>query len=1036
MDRQRKIPGQAEQSLRYGEEHYRTLFKAIADAVVVHEVREDGPPGRFLEVNSVACERLGYTREELLQMSPVDIDAPDSGVDVKSIGRRVLAGETVTFEQVHLAKDGRRIPVEIHSQKFSLDGKVCVLSLVRDITERKQAEQEITRQRAFLRQVIDLDRNFIFAKDREGRFVLVNQALAEAYRTSVNGLLGKTDADFNPNAEEVQAYRKADLEVMDMLHEAFIPEEKITDAAGKVRWLQTVKRPIVSENGTSNMVLCVAADITERKRVEEALKESEYRLGLALEASGLAVWDYDFVSGDVRLSRHWWPILGYAPGEVPLRIEAWEKLTHPEDLVRLKSALAAHMKGVAPVLDAEYRMQAKSGEWHWIRTVGRVVERDASGRALRGTGTHGDITLRKQQEERIERLTRIHQVLSGINSALVRIRDRNELFKEACRIAAQQGGFGIAWVSKLDPATMDVTPVAWAGIDAIGYEQLKTTARADVPLGHGVVGRAIRQKQPVACNDMAAEPDVGSEQRREALRRGYRSDIALPLFEEGSVAGTLTLYAKEPNFFTEDEIKLLAELAGDVSFALDFMAKEEKLNYLAYYDALTGAANRNLLNDRLAQAVMQAHRYGHIVAVAVLNLDHFKLINNSLGHTAGDELLKKCVARMRSCVRESDTLARLGGDEFVLVLPGQSNAAATSRVVSRVAEAVSTAPEVVETLQRVLKSISEPMSVGERELSLTCSVGVSLYPQDGKDAEILLRNAGAALSRAKQLGRKNYQFYTAELNAKIAERLSLQSSLRQALERDEFTLHYQPKVSLKTGEISGCEGLLRWNKPGAGIVPPGEFIPVLEETGLIIDVGRRAMEKAVSTYRRWQAQCRQPPRIAVNVSQLQLAQQDFAAVVKKILKGNGNGPVGLELEITESLIMQDIEANIAKLKVLRQMGISVAIDDFGTGHSSLSLIHRLPVDTLKIDRAFVAGMDASPDGLAIVTTIISLARSLGLKVVAEGVETEEQVKMLRLLKCDEIQGYAISRPLPEDQFEAWWKTYRPEGQPAKRRDLS
>ena len=908
MDEQRKVRQQPEQALRYGEEHYRTLFNAIADAVVVHEVREDGPPGRFLEVNSVACERLGYGREELLQMSPLDIDAPDSGVDVNSIGLRVLAGETVTFEQVHVARDGRRIPVEIRAQEFNLQGRGCVLSIVRDITERK--------------------------------------------------------------------------------------------------------------------------------RIEEALKESEYRLNLALEASRLAVWDYDFVTGDVRLSRHWWPILGYAPGDVPMRIEAWEKLTHPEDLVRLKSALAAHVKGVTPILDAEYRMHAKSGEWRWIRTVGRVVERDATSRALRGAGTHDDITLRKEQEQKIERLTRIHHVLSGINSAIVRIRDRGELFKEACRIAAQQGGFGIAWVGRYDPETMDVAPVAWAGIDAIGYEELKTTARADVPLGHGVVGRAIRQKKPVACNDMAAEPDVGSEQRREALRRGYCSDIALPLFEEGAVAGTLTLYAKERSFFTEDEIKLLAELAGDVSFALDFVAKEEKLSYLAYYDALTGAANRNLLNDRLAQAVMQAHRYGHVLAVAILNLDHFKLINNSLGHTVGDELLKKCVARMRSCIRESDTLARLGGDEFVLVLPGQSNASATSRVVSRIAEAVSSAPELVETLQRVLNTISKPMTVGERELSLTCSIGVSLYPHDGKDGETLLRNAAAALSRAKQLGRKNYQFYTSELNATIAERLSLHSSLRHALERDEFTLHYQPKINLQTGRVSGSEALLRWNKPGVGMVSPGEFIPVLEETGLIIDVGRWAMEEAVSTCRRWQKQHARPPRVAVNVSELQLAQKDFAALVEKILRNEEDGPVDLDIEITESLIMQDIEANITKLKAIRQMGVNIAIDDFGTGHSSLSYLAKLPVDTLKIDRAFITGMDSSPDSLSIVTSIISLAHSLGLKVVAEGVETESQVKMLRLLKCDEIQGYAISRPLPEDQFEAWWKTYHPEGHAAKRRDLS
>jgi len=458
-------------------------------------------------------------------------------------------------------------------------------------------------------------------------------------------------------------------------------------------------------------------------RGEAALKESEYRLDLALEASGLAVWNYDFVTGEVRFDRHWWAILGYSPDDVPLRIDAWEARTHPDDLRQVKSALGAHLKGSRPTLDVEYRMRAKSGEWRWIRTVGRVVERDATGRALRGTGTNGDVTARKEQERRVERLTRIHQVLSGINAAIVRIRDRKALFDEACRIAVEHGGFGIACISKLDPVSMDVAPIAVGGT-VIDFHATKTTARDDTPMGHGVVGRAIRQGAPALCNDMATEPDVGSEQRREALRLGYRSAIALPLFEGGAVTGALTLYAKEADYFTEDEVKLLVELADDVSFALDTISKEEKLNYLAYYDPITGAANRNLLNDRLKQAVVQARRYGYPVAVAVINLDHFKLVNDSLGHSVGDELLKNCFSRIRSCVRETDTLARFAGDEFILVMPAQSEVLATSRVIGRISEAVSTAPAAVETLQRVLECISAPVIVSGRELSVTCSRGV------------------------------------------------------------------------------------------------------------------------------------------------------------------------------------------------------------------------------------------------------------------------------------------------------------------------
>jgi diguanylate cyclase (GGDEF)-like protein len=637
----------------------------------------------------------------------------------------------------------------------------------------------------------------------------------------------------------------------------------------------------------------------------------------------------------------------------------------------------------------------------------------------------GQFMERQAQQAHIARLNRVYAVLSGINSTIIRVRDRQALFNEACRIAVEHGNFGIAWIGLFDPATLDVTPVAWAGFNAEQFIVVgsKATARSDIPHGQGVLGRAIREKRPFFDNDIAIDRRVGGKRREEALKRGYRSLMVLPLIVEGEVVAILALFARELDFFTKDEVKLLTELAGDISFALEHIGKREQIEHLVNYDALTGVANRNLLNDRLAQAVSQARRHGDMVAVAFLDLDNFKWINDSLGHKTGDELLKMVAARLGSCVRDTDTLARLGGDEFVLILPGQNDATTISRVVERINNRVSADPQVVELLQKILGTVSEPMVIGERELRLTCSIGVSLYPQDGEDAEALLKNAAAALSRAKQLGRRNVQFYTAEINSRIAERLSLHSALRRALERDEFILHYQPKINLHMGELSGVEALLRWNNPESGIILPNEFIPVLEETGLIIDVGRWVMEKAVNEYDRWLATSLHPPRIAVNVSQLQLAQKEFPAVVEKILKNNASGPGGLDLEITESLIMQNLEANIPKLKAIREMGVQIVIDDFGTGYSSLSYLAKLPVNTLKIDRSFIRDMENSSDGLAIVTTIISLAHSLGVNVIAEGVETEAQIDTLRLLKCDEIQGYVISRPLPEEQFRIWWEHF-------------
>ena len=433
--------------------------------------------------------------------------------------------------------------------------------------------------------------------------------------------------------------------------------------------------------------------------------------------------------------------------------------------------------------------------------------------------------------------------------------------------------------------------------------------------------------------------------------------------------------------------------------------------------------------------ITQARRYRHIVAVAIVDLDNFKLINDSLGHNSGDELLRIVAERLRACVRASDTLARLGSDEFVLILSGQTDPLMISRVVERISNTVSADPRVVEVLERILKSISEPMVLADRELGLTCSIGISVYPQDGEDVDALLRNAAAALSRAKDLGRKNFQFYTAELNARVAERLSLHSALRRALERDEFALYYQPKVNLRTRQLSGVEALLRWKCPDSGIVLPGEFIPVMEETGLIIEVGRLVIEKAVAAYASWRPISTRPPRIAVNISALQLAQKDFVGVMQKILTSVMPGSIGLDVEITESLIMQDLEANIPKLQAIKEMGVKIAIDDFGTGYSSLAYLAKLPVDALKVDRAFISGMQSSSEALSIVATIISLAHSLKLRVVAEGVETEAQIRSLRRLKCDEIQGYVIAPPLAADEFMAWWRRSSPRTIAARRPEL-
>ena len=612
-----------------------------------------------------------------------------------------------------------------------------------------------------------------------------------------------------------------------------------------------------------------------------------------------------------------------------------------------------------------------------------------------------EVEQRKAHEARIVRLNRIYSVLSGINTTIVRVRETQELYETACRIAVEQGQFTFAWIGMLEESGRKVAPVAKAGRDDGYLSQINLSAVEDDPGNCRLTAEAMTQARPVICNDIATDERIAAW-RDEALSRGYRSVVLFPLTLEGRTIGVFVLYAPEANVFDEEEMALLTEMAGDISFALDHLKKEERLNYLSYFDAITDLPNRALFLDRVAQRVNSAHRDQEVFSVIMLDLERFGSINESLGRQAGDSLLRQLAQRLKQVLNETDILARLSADYFGIATRHDDKGA-----------------DIAHVLEKILSEIqNQPFLIGGQELRVSARAGVSRYPTDGQDIETLLRNAEAALKQAKLSGDK-YLFYAPEFNARVAEMLTLENKLRRALEQEEFVLYYQPKVELKSGQICGLEALLRWNDPEVGLVPPLKFIPLLEETGMILEAGHWALAKAVSDSRTWQANGLQSPRIAVNVSPIQLRQKDFVSMVARVINGGENAAVKLELEITESLIMRDIEANILKLRAIREMGIEVAIDDFGTGYSSLSYIAKLPVNVLKIDRAFIINMASNADDLSIVSTIISLAHSLNLRVIAEGVETEEQANLLRLLKCNEIQGFLFSPAVPADKIEVF-----------------
>ncbi len=521
---------------------------------------------------------------------------------------------------------------------------------------------------------------------------------------------------------------------------------------------------------------------------------------------------------------------------------------------------------------------------------------------------------------------------------------------------------------------------------------------------------------------------AGTETDQAAL-----ADIRAAIAEQREGRVTLQCCRKDGSLFwndmhiapVDDERGKITHFVAVLNDITETRNYQQQLEHQTNFDLLTELPNRNLLQDRLQQAVALARRHQQIVAVAFLDLDNFQFVNDSLGHKTGDEVLKLVAQRIRTCIRTTDTAARLASDKFVLVLSGIANEENIPKVLQRIVEAISSRPQVTDTLQKVLSTVSQPITMNNRELDITCSIGVSLCPHDGQETNALLKNAEAAMRRAKELGRNNFQFYTKELNARLSDRLALQTLLRRALERDEFLLHYQPKIDVRRGLVSGAEALLRWNSPDRGMVPPIDFIATLEDSGLIIDVGRWIIEKAVAQHAQWRARDPGAPRIAVNISQIQLVQKNFVAMVEEIVKKNGRENCGLDIEITESLIMKDVEENVMKLKAIQAMGVGIAIDDFGTGYSSFSHLATLPINALKIDRSFIINIANNPDHCTIVSTIISLAHLMKHKVIAEGVDAEEQVRLLQQLGCDEIQGYYFSRPLPAHEFEEWRENFSP-----------
>ncbi|HSR65609.1 MAG TPA: EAL domain-containing protein [Xanthomonadaceae bacterium] len=765
-----------------------------------------------------------------------------------------------------------------------------------------------------------------------------------------------------------------------------IGEERAIEALQRGAWDYVLKENLRRLPASIDRALRMAAERAERAAIQRALRESEERFRGIVESSQDWIWEADAALHVTYSNPAVADVLGFTPDELHGR--GVYELIDPADHVEVARRVPALGREPEGWRRWRLRWRHRDGHRRVLESTGRPLLVDDQLRGFRGI-CH-DITERLQQEAHIRRLARIHAVLSAVGNMALRAADRDELLLAACRIAVEQGGFSAAGIGVREGDNLRV-------VRTYGNAALLAVAAPDepMPLTGGAYEQhpslhAFNQSRVVAVPDFAdREVDVPPALRTTMLERGVRSQISLPL---GSPPwGLLALYSDVVRVYDNEEVDLLRRLADELDYAVDFLARGERLQYLAYHNPATGLPNRAAFQQRVRTLLGRGP-----VAVVALDAQGFARISHSRGRDFGNALLASIGGylqqeRLEGCVAHPEA------DLFLLAWPSRETPEAERQWLE----------ERLATLAR------RAFVVEGEQVHVLLRAGMAMGPDHGPDADTLERAAFAALADARDQGAP-VRAYSEELRDRAVRRMALERDLRQAIAEEQFSLHFQPKFDAHTGALAGAEALLRWQHPREGWISPAEFIPLLEDSGLLVAVGRWVMREAIATAEIWRK--RDPTlRLAVNVSARELRHAGFLDACRELLAPYA-GRAPIDIEITESVIVDDVESSVQLLQALRGFGCGVAIDDFGTGYSSLNYLVRLPVDTLKIDRSFVAMLEDSPDTVTLVSNTIGLAHALGLAVVAEGVETEAQAQLLRALGCELLQGYLLGRPLPADAF--------------------
>ncbi len=955
----------------------RILFEQAKDGILIL-----GPDHKVVESNASFSEMIGYPPAAVTRLHPWDWLVDSRTREQVMSDWQSLEREGVTLEARLRTRDGSQIDAEVSCTSAQFDGQPFLFLVCRDITQRKRSQHALHASEQRFRRALANIPDVVVIYDNDLRIQYVNNATRALTGLAPEALLGNRDEEVLP-AEFCAAYLPA-------LRKAFLTrqicaiESDIEMPRGNTRSLRITCVPLLDRDGEVREVLSVTRDFTDRRQAERAIRASEQKFRRLIEqsAAGVVIGDAD---GKVELvNSRGCELLGLSEAEL---------------LGRRCDEVLAPAEG-EPALDDPGSLQPGRDlrfERRLQRPDGSIFPAEISINVLDSGAqqlTFQDITARYRQEQKAERQRRIQAMTSSINAAIVRLRNRGELLEETCRTAVDEGKFCVAWVGLIDEDG-ELELAAQSGLGESGDELLGEPLEL---VAGGASENAIFLQQPMFDNDVTRAADA-TPMRACATRGGAGSVISLPLIVEGETRGVIVLYAFERGFFEDEEVSLLGELAEDISFGLEFIAKEERVDYLAYYDTMTGLPNRSLFFNRLSRQLQDAQDKSRRTVLAVFDIDRFRMINDTYGRHEGDAVIAEVAQRLRDTVDEADTVARITSNTFAIALSDDWDAADIGHRL--------------EELDEVL--FAAAFRIGDEDVRVTATTGAAVFPDDARTPEELLGNAEAALRSAKSRSERCL-LYSREMNERVAESLRFENRVRVAAENGELEMWYQPKVCSRSGRLRGLEALMRWKDPETGkILSPEKFIPVMEHTGCILEAGRWALQQVASDCLRWQERGVTPPRVAVNVSPIQLAQQNLVgSLVEAQIVANDAG-TAIDLEITESVIMDDVDGIIPKLRTLASVGTRIHVDDFGTGYSSLAYIARLPIDALKIDRSFVSDLTPASEGLSIVRTIISLAKAMKLQVIAEGVETEEQVRLLRDLECDELQGFHIGRPLPPEE---------------------